>query len=78
MDNKLENLKQHEDLDAYSYHEMVDRSFIVMSQIQDLLIDHAVVECHPELRENLEKAQKAIWEVYQTVGAVHLSQEEND
>ena len=66
MDNKLENLKQHEDLDVFSYHEMVDRSFIVMSQIQDLLI------------ENLEKAQKAIWEVYQTVGAVQLSEEEND
>jgi len=78
MDNKIITLVPDPELDAFSYHEMVDRSFIVMSQIQDLLIDHAVVECHPELREKLELAQRAIWEVYQATGAVHVSDGEND
>ena len=67
-------LVQNEELDSYSYHEMLDRCWIVMSQIQDLLIDHQVSHAHPEIVENLEIAQKSIWEVYQAMGTVEISE----
>jgi hypothetical protein len=78
MDNRINTLIQNPELDAFSYHEMMDRAHIVMGQIQELLIDHPVAECHPELRERLEKAQSEIWEIYQIAGSVKLIEEESE
>lgn len=78
MDKNFKILVQNPELDAFSYHEMMDRAHIVMGQIQELLIDHPVAECHPELRERLEKAQSEIWEIYQIAGSVKLIEEESE
>ena len=64
-----------EDLDAFSYHEMLDRSFIILSQMQDLLIDHQVAHAHPEIANKLQEAHAIIWSVYQAMGTVEISEE---
>jgi hypothetical protein len=51
----------------------MDRSFLIMSQIEDFLIAHHVTEAHPELKEPLEKAQLLIGEVYKAAGTVDLN-----
>ncbi len=66
-------LKQDPELDHFSYHELMDRSFLIMSQIEDFLIAHHVTEAHPELKEPLEKAQLLIGEVYKAAGTVDLN-----
>ena len=63
-------LKQDPELDHFSYHELMDRSYLIMSQIEDFLIGHHVVDAHPELKEPLEKALLLIGEVYQAAGTV--------
>ncbi len=63
-------LKQDPELDHFSYHELMDRSYLIMSQIEDFLIGHHVTEAHPELKEPLEKALFLIGDVYQAAGTV--------
>jgi hypothetical protein len=56
----------------------MDRSYLIMSQIEDFLIGHHVTEAHPELKEPLEKALLLIGEVYQAAGTVDLNFENEE
>ena len=59
-------------LDHFYYHEALDRAYIVATMIEDVLIEHPVIEKHKELRKRIKKAQRLIFEAYQIVGGLDL------
>ena len=63
-------LEQDPELDQFSYHELMDRSFLIMSQIENFLMYHQVVNAHPELREHLNQALLLLGCVYKAAGTV--------
>ena len=66
-------LEQDPELDQFSYHELMDRSFLIMSQIENFLMYHQVVNAHPELKEHLDQALLSIGEVYKAAGTVDFN-----
>lgn len=77
MDKKF-ILKQDPELDIFSYHELLDRSYLIMSQIESFLIEHQVVEAHPELKKPLEDAILLIGEVYRAAGTVETDADDEE
>jgi hypothetical protein len=77
MDNEI-ILKQDPELDLFSYHELLDRSYLIMTQIESFLIDHQVVEAHPELKKPLEDAMLLIGEVYKAAGTVEIEADDEE
>lgn len=77
MDNQI-ILKQDPELDLFSYHELLDRSYLIMSQIESYLIDHQVVEAHPELKKPLWDAIFLIGEVYRAAGTVETEADDEE
>jgi hypothetical protein len=77
MDNEI-ILKQDPELDLFSYHELLDRSYLIMSQIESFLIEHQVVEAHPELKKPLEDAMLLIGEVYKAAGTVEIEADDEE
>jgi hypothetical protein len=77
MDNEI-ILKQDPELDLFSYHELLDRSYLIMTQIESFLIDHQVVEAHPELKKPLEDAMLLIGEVYRAAGTVEIEADDEE
>jgi|TARA_R110000868_G_scaffold166022_2_gene399742 hypothetical protein len=71
-------LKQDPELDLFSYHELLDRSYLIMTQIESFLIDHQVVEAHPELKKPLEDAMLLIGEVYKAAGTVEIEADDEE
>jgi hypothetical protein len=71
-------LKQDPELDLFSYHELLDRSYLIMSQIESFLIEHQVVEAHPELKKPLEDAMLLIGEVYKAAGTVEIEADDEE
>jgi len=71
-------LKQDPELDLFSYHELLDRSYLIMTQIESFLIDHQVVEAHPELKKPLEDAMLLIGEVYKAAGTVEIGADDEE
>ncbi len=74
----MEFLKKSPLLDDFSYHEALDRCHLVMSVMNDHLIEHPVFEVHWEEREKLQQAQTMIWEVYQRIGSAARESNEID
>lgn len=58
-----------DELDDFSYHEVVDRSFIAMQMIETLLLNHQAIEAHPEFKENIENSISSLYEIYQAFGS---------
>ena len=77
MDNEI-ILKQDPELDLFSYHELLDRSYLIMTQIESFLIDHQVVEAHPELKKPLEDAMLLIGEVYKAAGTIEIEADDEE
>ena len=71
-------LNQDPELDLFSYHELLDRSYLIMTQIESFLIDHQVVEAHPELKKPLEDAMLLIGEVYKAAGTVEIEADDEE
>lgn len=57
-------------MDEFSYHEAIDRSFIVSEMLEDILLNHPVISKHKKLRKRVEKAADLIGEVYQKVSEI--------
>ena len=74
-DDKQKSIQPSSELDEFHYHEALDRSFLVASMIDELLLKHPVFEKHETLRESAEKAQELLAEVYQTIGYLELKKQ---
>jgi hypothetical protein len=59
-----------EDLNEGHYTEAIDRAYITANFMEEVLINHPLIECHKELKERVEKAQQLILDVYQLIGGL--------
>ena len=59
-------------LDEFHYHEALDRSYVVAEILENTLIEHIVIQENKQLKEQLEKAQELIIEVYQEIGSMQI------
>lgn len=57
-----------EKLNSGHYHEVMDRSYVIMSNMEDFLLNHPAVSQNKKLKEKVEKAQTLLAEVYQEMG----------
>ena len=69
------HIKQ-EALDNFHYHEALDRTHSINIMIDELLLNHPVINKHNELLDNVEKANQLLLDVYQRIGI--LQHEIND
>ena len=61
------------DLDSYSYHEAIDRTYILASIIEDHLSKHPVIRKHKKIRVKVKKAIDLLGEVYQEISDINES-----
>jgi hypothetical protein len=54
-------------LDKFHYHEILDRISIIQSQIDDFVGNHPVVTRNKKYIKQINKAQKELGKVYQSV-----------
>ena len=62
-------------LDSYSYHEAVDRTYIVVSMIDSFLLEHPVIENDDTAKQLIEQAAGLLGQAYQHLGAKSSEQE---
>ena len=61
--NELENK-----INPGHYHEMMDRLHIIMSIIDDHLLQHPVAKVNKDVRFQIEYALGQLWDAYQIAG----------
>lgn len=54
-------------LDDNHYHEVLDRLHLVMSIIDDHLIQHPVCKIETDIKDLITDAQYKLWEAYQSI-----------
>jgi hypothetical protein len=50
------------------YHEMMDRLHVIMSTLDDHILQHPVAKVHKELNSHLNNALEELWQAYQIAG----------
>jgi len=60
------------ELDDYHYHEVIDRLHVVMSTIDDHLIQHPVLKLESDAKDLVVAAVDKLWEAYQLVADKHV------
>lgn len=60
MTKELEDL-----LNNGHYHEITDRLHVIMSTINEHIIQHPVSKINKKIYKKVEKAQNLLWEAYQ-------------
>ncbi len=63
-------------LNSGHYHEMMDRLHVLMSTLDDHILQHPVAKVDKELNSHLNKALEELWHAYQRAG--NLDSEENE
>lgn len=66
MANKIE-------LDQFHWHEALDRTHLVLCNIDDFLIQHPVLKLNPKIRKHVEKASESLTEAYSMLGEESLN-----
>lgn len=61
------------ELDQFHWHEALDRTHLVLSNIDDFLIQHPVLKLNPEIRKHVEKASENLTEAYSMLGEESLN-----
>jgi hypothetical protein len=65
-----------EEVDAFHYHEALDRSHVILCNMSDHLEGHPVFLKHPELNAKLDAAMKNMMDLYQSIGAIEYDPKE--
>jgi len=60
--------KKEKEPDVFSYHEALDRSYIITDIIDRILLAHPVIKSHPDIEKKILIAQELIFDVYQELG----------
>jgi len=56
------------ELNGFGGHELLDRSHLISTMVDDFLVNHPAALLNPELYEQATKASKAVAKLYQMVG----------
>ena len=59
------------------YHEMMDRLHVVMSIIDDHLLQHPVAKVHKNINSLLNHALEELWDAYQLAGNLDFEKNEH-
>jgi len=57
-------------LDQFHYHEMMDRTSMLMQTCEHHLLQHPVAKIEREVKQNIETAIEYLWKAYQQVGEI--------
>lgn len=60
-------------LDAFHYHEVMDRTAMICGMIDDFLIQHPVAKAEKEFAEKIEEASMLLTEAYQIIGKLSFN-----
>ncbi len=63
------------ELDAFHYHEMLDRLHVIMCTIDDHLQQHPVAKIENEIGNHINEAVNHLWKAYQLAGAKSIKEE---
>jgi hypothetical protein len=63
-------MKLKDKLNPGHYHEMMDRLYIIMSNIDDHLLQHPIAKVDKKLNSHLNKALEELWNAYQIAGSL--------
>lgn len=66
--------KQKEKLDVFHYHEMTDRLHLILSNIDDFILDHPVIHKHKSIRKQVEKAESILSGCYQQIAEIECKE----
>lgn len=58
--------------DEFSKYEVVDRAHTVFTMLGELLSEHPMIECDPDLAAKYEAASDALYALYNTAGLKYL------
>jgi hypothetical protein len=58
------------DLGGFGGHELLDRSHLISTMVDDFLLNHPAALLNPELYEQATKASRAVAKLYEMVGQV--------
>lgn len=57
-------------LDQFHYHEMMDRTSMLMQTCEQHLLQHPVAKIERDVKQNIEIAIEYLWKAYQQVGEI--------
>lgn len=60
------------ELDKFHYHELLDRLHVTMENLDRNIVEHPVIDKHPEWRDKINSAIDILFDVYQEVGKKDL------
>jgi len=66
--DQYNNMSAKDKLDQFHYHEMLDRLHVLMSTLDDHIIQHPVCKLEKEISTNVEQALSLLWQAYQDTG----------
>ena len=67
---KYQKMSAKDKLDQFHYHEALDRLHVIMSTIDDHLIQHPVCKLEKEVGNKVEEAFTLLFQAYQEVGLI--------
>jgi hypothetical protein len=68
--DQYNNMSAKDKLDQFHYHEMLDRLHVLMSTLDDHIIQHPVCKLEKGIGKNVEEALSLLWQAYQDTGNV--------
>lgn len=74
MTKKTEPISKEEKiiLDEFFYHEAIDRTYILVGMLNDILLEHPVIQKHKKLKKRVKKAEQLLLETYQHIGGLEV------
>ena len=65
-------------VDTHHYFELMDRSSILLANLDSFLIQNPATKAEPTIAEKLEKIGDLLFDVYQDAGELYLKKIEED
>lgn len=66
-------LNGNDKIDEFHWHEVVDRTWLIMETLANALEDHPVILAHPDLAKKMGVAHTALFDLYQSAAAIHMA-----
>ncbi len=57
-------------LDKYSYHEALDRTYLICNTAETFLGEHPVIKKHKNIKKKIDRAITELAEAYQMIGSL--------
>lgn len=57
-------------IDEFSYHEVLDRTHILMTMLNSSVYEHVVTHMHPDIKHKVDDVSSKLYEVYQLIAQI--------